>query len=398
MFVNKNDDGNKCLKINTICVDVMSLYVLQYIEENTIFLLPVPTVIYMGGYIMKYTNIAFTKLNTAEYLPMDEIRLKEMEMGDNSVKVKTVISTISCGTEKANITGDLNVSIYEEPKPGDVAQFPRFAGYSSAGTVVEVGKNVKSVKVGDRVVVAHGGHRNYNVVDERYVVKIEDERVSFAEAAMAFIAVFPLAAVRKTRLELGESAMVVGLGILGQLAVQFAHAAGAVPVIAVDPVEDRRNIALKFGADYALDPTEPDFAKKVKEITGGGVNSAIEVTGLGVGLQQTLDCMAKFGRVALLGCTRDYNFTIDYYRKVHAPGIHIIGAHTMARPLDESYPGYFTEQDDMKAALKLCASNMINFKGLIAETHSPRDCGEVYTRLVNDRNFPIVVQFDWTQE
>ena len=56
-------------------------------------------------------------------------------------------------------------------------------------------------------------------------------------------------------------------------------------------------------------------------MTGGVANVGIEVTGVGVGvgLDGILDCMARFGRVALLGCTRDKEFSIDYYRKVHGP-------------------------------------------------------------------------------
>ena len=108
--------------------------------------------------------------------------------------------------------------------------------------------------------------------------------------------------------------------------------------------------------------------------------------------------MAKFGRVALLGCTRDKNFTIDYYRKVHGPGITLIGAHTLARPVTESYPGYFTHQDDIKAILKLIAGKRLDAEDMIKETHSPQDCPDVYTRLVHDKDFPVVVQFDWRNE
>ena len=110
--------------------------------------------------------------------------------------------------------------------------------------------------------------------------------------------------------------LVMGLGILGQLAVKLAAASGAAPLIAADPVESRRKAALDCGADYALNPLAADFAERVKDITHGGANAAIEVTGVGAGLDETLDCMAKLGRVALLGCTRDKNFTIDYYRTV----------------------------------------------------------------------------------
>jgi threonine dehydrogenase-like Zn-dependent dehydrogenase len=61
-------------------------------------------------------------------------------------------------------------------------------------------------------------------------------------------------------LELGESAIVMGLGVLGIIAVELLHAAGAYPIIAVDPVEKKRDQALSLGADYALDPFAPDFA------------------------------------------------------------------------------------------------------------------------------------------
>ena len=212
---------------------------------------------------------------------------------------------------------------------------------------------------------------------------------------MALIATFPLAAIRKTHLEIGESAMVMGLGILGIFAVQELRAAGAYPVIAVDPVRERRELAFKLGADVALDPTEAGFAETVKKLTDGGVKVCIEVTGLGIGLIQALDCMAKFGRVALLGCTRSSKFEIDYYGKVHGPGISLIGAHTMARPRFESSEGLWTEADDLRTIFDLIRGGRLHFKDMISEIHSPAEAGEVFTRLANDKHFPIGVLFDW---
>ena len=104
--------------------------------------------------------------------------------------------------------------------------------------------------------------------------------------------------------------------------------------------------------------------------------------------------MAKFGRVALLGCTRDSDFTIDYYHKVHGPGVSLIGAHTLARPEAESSPGMWTTRDDVCAIQKLVSLGRLNFSDLVEETHSPLDAPEVYGRLASEKSFPIV-QFDW---
>lgn len=339
---------------------------------------------------MEYKQIVFTAPGVAELLEVSDAPL-----GADQVKVQTVISTISNGTERANLIGDVNIN---STKPAAaVAKFPRTVGYSSTGIVLEVGENVKNVAVGDRVVMSWSKHKSVNIMHMTQVAKIEDENTTFEEAALFHIATFPLAAIRKTRLEIGEPAIVMGLGILGLIAVQLARAAGAVPVIAVDPVADRREKALKYGADFALDPTDPEFAATVKKITGGGAKIGIEVTGIGAGLDGILDCMAPRGRVALLGCTRNKEFTIDYYRKVHGPGITLIGAHTQARPKDDSAPGWFTERDDIQTLLKLTALGRLHLGQMIEETHSPAECGEVFGRLANDRAFPTVVQFDWTK-
>ena len=330
---------------------------------------------------MEIKQIFFTEVNTARLLP-EEIS----EPVGNEVLIKTAVSTISCGTERANLVGSKNVS---------ASEFPKKVGYSNAGTVVKVGKDVKSVKPGDRVAVFWGQHKSYNLLPEDNVVKIESENVSFEDAAMGLISSFPLAAIRKTRLEIGESAMVMGLGILGMIAVKLLRAAGAVPIVAVDPNPKRREIALKCGADFAFNPFDKDFAEKVRAVTNGGVKVAIEVTGVGAGLDEALDCMAKFGRIALLGCTRNSDFTIDYYNKVHVPGITLVGAHTIARPETESYPGYFTHRDDITAVLNLCASGRLKLDDLVEETHSPTECQDVYFRLATDKDFPVVVQFDW---
>lgn len=337
---------------------------------------------------MKKQQIIFTEINHAELVTKDI-----EELGDGDVRVKLAVSTISAGTERANITGDPSVS---GPRPPQVS-FPRTSGYSAAGTVIEVGANVTSVKVGDRVIVSWGTHSSISTVPEKRITKIKNDNITFRQAALLHIATFPMGAIRKCQLEMGESAMVMGLGILGQFAVRMLHAAGAAPVIAVDPVAKRREEALAGGADYAFDPFEEGFADKVKAVTDGGVAVAIEVTGQGAGLDETLDCMARYGRIALLGCTRNKEFHIDYYRKIHCPGITIIGAHTMARPLHESHHGWFTEKDDLHAIMKMMTYGRLTLDNLESEFNSPADCTEVYTRLINDREFPPISQFDWSR-
>ena len=142
-----------------------------------------------------------------------------------------------------------------------------------------------------------------------------------AEAALALIAAFLWPPSANAGLEI-EGRHGDGAGHSWDLlGCSFSGQQGAVPVIAVDPVERQRQRALRFGADWALDPSEEDFAQQVRALTGGGAKVAIEVTGVGQALNQVLDCMAPLGRVALLGCTRDSNFTVDYYHKVHGPGV-----------------------------------------------------------------------------
>ena len=333
---------------------------------------------------MQNKRILFTAPNVAEYLdcPMPEAK-------PGTVVVKLAISSISAGTERANITGNDTVSWVSAP----MVSFPRTGGYSTTGVIIEVGEGVQGLAVGDRVAMSWTTHNRYVAVPQNNVYKLPDE-VSFSAGALVHIGTFPMAAIRKTNFEFGESAIVMGCGVLGLIAVQLLRIAGAVPVIAVDPNPERRAQAMKFGADYALDPFADGFRETVKKLTNGGAKVAIEVTGNGPALDMVLDCMARFGRVALLGCTRSSEFTIDYYRKVHGPGITLVGAHTHARPSEESHGGWWTEREDALALQKLTKMRRIQLSSMIDEPHSPAEAPAVYTRLATEKTFPLV-QFDW---
>ena len=334
---------------------------------------------------MKRNSIVYTSPSVAELLCEDCPAL-----GAGEVLVKLERSTISAGTERANLVGDPNVS----PVKGVPVEFPRRSGYSSAGIVEAVGEGVTELAVGDRVAMSWSCHSDYCVMKAENVYKLTD-RVSFAAGALVHIATFPLAAIRKCRLEIGESALVMGLGVLGIISIGLLRAAGAAPIIAVDPVAEKREFALKLGADYALDPFAPGFAERAIELSGGGVDVAIEITGNGGGMDMALDCLKRFGRMALLGCTRNSDFSIDYYRKVHGRGVTLVGAHTIARPKLESSAGWWTERDDAKAVIRMLDLGRIEFDSLIEEVHSPREATEVYGRLAKERAFPLV-QFDWS--
>lgn len=338
---------------------------------------------------MKTNSILFTAPGHAELVEETVGR-----PGAHQALVRVNRSSISSGTERANLIGEVNISIgWCNPEP----QFPRRGGYSAAGEVIEVGEGVTSLAPGDRVAISSGVHTQYEVLDERLLVKLEGNCVDDSAAALVRIATFPLAAVRKCHVEIGEGALVMGMGVLGLIAVQLLRAAGAAPVIAADPVKEKRELALSLGADAALDPFAEDFASEAKALTSGGANVAVEVTGSGKALEQALDCMAKMGRVALLGCTRHSDFTIDYYHKVHGPGIQLIGAHTDARPRVESAPGLWTERDDMQALIRLMEGGRLDLGRLVQEVHAPGECTAVYARLATEKSFPVV-QFDWRED
>ena len=333
---------------------------------------------------MKSKKIVFTAVQTAELLEVDV-----PEIQPNEVLVDTEYTVISGGTERANIMGMVNAG---------GMKFPKSVGYCGVGTVMEVGAAVTEFAPGDRVLIYHGKHMKYNIRPETDVTKIVHDNVSNLEAAPVVIASMGLGGVRKLELELGESAMVMGMGLLGIFALQFCRLSGAYPVIAADLNPARRELALQLGADYAFDPAAPDFVEQVRAVTGGeGVRGTVEVTGVSAAMKQAIECASRMGRVALLGCTRISDCPIDFYMQVHRPGVKLIGAHNFIRPKVDSYPHHWTHQDDCKAILKLLAAGRIQTAPIISRVVSPADAPEIFKQLCEDPMFPIGTVFDWKQ-
>lgn len=310
-----------------------------------------------------------------------------------NVLVKTSYTVVSGGTERANLMGMPNT----DPNVLDMEgmKFPKVLGYCGVGIVEQIGPEVRSVKPGDRVIIYFGSHTSYNLVPEEKVIRIDDCRLKLHDLAPAVIAQIAMSGVRMSRLELGESAMVMGLGILGMYAVQWLKLMGACPILAVDPQESRRKKALTLGADFALDPTGVDFPRQVHNLTHGGANVGIEVSGAAIALEQILECTAPMARVVLLGCTRINDRCIDFYHKVHARGVVLLGAHTSVRPILDSRPGYWTYRDELEALLRMISLGRINLSLNIEEIHSALETPDVYARLAANRDFPTGMILDW---
>lgn len=320
--------------------------------------------------------------------------LKEFEVPElkaDEVLIESDYSALSAGTEGANLLQRSNTVTAEYG-------FPHMTGYSAAGSIVAAGEKVTNLKFGDRTIITWGGHRSHTIKKADSVLKIDDDSIDLLDAAFAHIASFSFLGVRKLKIEIGESAMIAGMGILGAFAVQIANLSGAVPVLVSDFDPARRELALELGASAVFSPDEDNFIEKVKAATGGdGPNAVVEVTGSAAALQQALEYIAWEGRISLLGCTRISDVPIDFYKYVHRRGISLIGAHTFTRAKHESSPGHWTEHDDYRTFLKLVAAKKLQVRPLISEIVSPADAPEVYGRLAETKNPPLGIAFDWSK-
>lgn len=304
------------------------------------------------------------------------------------VLVESDYSVVSAGTERANLMNLPNTS----------GAFPYYPGYCGIGRVIALGDGVENVALGDRVLVTWAGHRSHALQQAADLTVVNDDRIDSLDASLVPIAAMGLQGVRKMKLQLGESAMVIGLGLLGMFATQCAMIDGAIPVIVSDFDQRRRELALTLGADHAFAPDEPDLAEKVKELTyGQGADAIIEVTGAAIALQQALTYVAWEGRVSLLGCTRIPDANIDFYQYVHKRGVSLIGAHTMVRPQVDSYPGYWTARADYRTLLALLGAGRLRVRPIISEVVSPERAPAIYTRLAEEQHPPLGIVFDWQE-
>ncbi len=310
------------------------------------------------------------------------------QLTGKQVLVKLDFDLISAGTELANYHGFPNTVAANQG-------FPHYPGYTASGHVIAAGPEAKKFKPGDRVVANGCGHRSLAVRDDESFYPVP-EGILQEDAAAAYLASFPFLGVRKLNIQLGEAVMVAGLGLLGQIAIQLAKASGACPVLACDFSPERRALALKLGADYVLDPREPDFIAKVKKLTDGrGPECVVEVTGFISALQQALEYIAWEGRITLLGCTRVSDQTIDFYKYVHLRGISLTGCHTSTRPSVDSMPGKWTYFDDFRTFFKLIKAGRLNVEPLISHVVSPRDAAQIYAGIGGEKNPPLGMLFDW---
>ncbi|MCX7806628.1 MAG: zinc-binding alcohol dehydrogenase [Planctomycetota bacterium] len=173
-------------------------------------------------------------------------------------------------------------------------RFPSPLGNMTVGVVTDVGGKVTRFKPGDRV-YGHMPIREVHVVHElgrgRGAVPISSgvresrlhllpEGMTPDRAVLLDPAHFALAAVRDAKAGLGDRVAVFGLGAIGLLIVQMLRLNGVERIFAVDPIEGRRRLALRFGADEVLDPASCDAGFEIKKATGKkGVDVAIDASG-----------------------------------------------------------------------------------------------------------------------
>ena len=312
---------------------------------------------------------------------VEDFKLRQLE--SDEVLIETVSTLISPGTETAFLMA----------LPNTRGVFPQYPGYSNTGVVVATGSKVSEFKIGDRV-ASQRNHASYVIAPESIVLHVP-ESVSFDEAAFFTLGSIALQGVRKADIELGESVVVVGQGLVGQLALQLAKLSGGMPVIGVDLYDFRLKVSLENGADYVLNPSKVDLEKEVREITGGkGADVVIEATGNPQAIPTALKLAAEYGRVVILGSPRG-SCEVNFYPEVHKKGLWIIGAHASRRPRFESRHGWWTVKDDNRLVLKLIEKGLLKVKNLITLKMSFKEAKDAYRKLMEEKDKVLGIILDW---
>lgn len=269
----------------------------------------------------------------------------------NEVKVQVEFAAPKHGTELADFRGttpfidgkfDNEWQVFtqrepEEPRGIEFGDLP--IGNMFVGTIVEAGADVTEYKVGDRV-CSYGPIKETQIVNavDNYKLRKMSKDASALNAVCYDPAQFALGGIRDANVRMGDRVVVIGLGAIGQLAIQMAKKSGAAVVIGIDPIEKRREVALKYGADYCLDSTACDAGMEIKRLTEKkGADAILETSGNVHALQSALKGLAYGGTLAYLAFAKPFPAGLWLGQEAHYNYGKIIFSRACSEPNPE-YP------------------------------------------------------------
>ena len=252
------------------------------------------------------------------YAPGD-LRVEDIpipEINENEALVK-VMAVGVCGSDipRANVYG-----AYISPIT---------LGHEFAGQIEKTGKNVKEFSVGDRVTVpplipcykcewcelgeyglcvdysyygsrCEGAMADYIAVNKNNLLRVYDG-ISYEDAATTDPCANALHGMMRADFKAGDSVCVYGAGPIGLFAIQYARIKGASKIVAVDTLPEKLTLAEKCGAHVTFNSSNGSVASQVKEVTNGGANIVLDMTGVPVAQKDCIHCVSKLGKVILLG-------------------------------------------------------------------------------------------------
>ena len=364
-----------------------------------------------------------------------EIRLEEVNapaLKSGGVLVRTAYSLISAGTEgmkvregkmsylgKARARPDQVRKVLQAVRQqGVMATYRKVVnkldsltplGYSTSGRVVAVGPGAEEFQVGQRVAcggVGYANHAEINFVPKNLVVPLP-EQVSLKHAAFTTVGAVAMQGARQAEMRLGESACVVGLGLLGQLLIQILRASG-VEVVGVDLIEARCRLAVKHGAKAALAPADPALMGITDRVTGGFGFDCVFIAASGASNAPTelaVELARDRARIVDIGKTRldlpwndcymkelDFRFSRSYGPGRYDPAYE-------ERGMD--YPvGYvrWTERRNMSLFVDLIADGRVSVDGLITSIKGFESAEAVYQEISEGKGDGLGTVFEYNTD
>ena len=278
-------------------------------------------------------------------------------------------------------------------------------GYSLSGVVLAVGSDVADFHPGDHVAAAGAGlanHAEYVEVPRNLVVSMPRD-LDFDSASTVALGAIAMQGVRRAEVRIGEIVVVVGVGMIGQLAVQLLHTAG-VRVVAVDLDDHRLELAKQTGCELTVNPTHEDAVKAVCHFSGGyGADTVLfcAATSSSETLRDAFAMTRRKGKVVMVGVWGTELKREDIYAKEidflistsYGPGRY--DASFEQKGLDYPYAYVrWTETRNMAEYLRLLATHRIDIAGLIDNIFSIQEVEQAFQDLQAPRR-PLIVLLDY---